>query len=79
MLEHMGNYDLSKLYLYYCLSFHILWLRLTILNLISFSRINLQWTLLAFPTLLSKRIFKLKRPLTEKLKFKHINGVFGMF
>ena len=43
-------------------------LHLVILNSIKVSKINLQRTQ-----------FKLGRPSTEKIKFKHLDGVFEMF
>ena len=40
------------------------------LTIMEFSKNNLQWSCLP--------IFRLERPLTEKVKFKHLDGVFEM-
>ena len=46
------------------------YVHLTISNIIIVSENNLEWSCLS--------TFNLERPLTEKLKFKHFDGVFGM-
>ena len=52
---------------------------LMILNLVMVSKINLQWGCFLIFSYIPCKQPKLQRSLTEKLKFKHLDGVFGIF
>lgn len=54
-------------------------LHLMILNLTVVSKINLKWPVYQVFSTSSFKQFKLERPEMEKLKSKHLDGVFEIF
>ena len=72
-LKGLKQFVRQILFISYFMSF-----RLTILNLTVLSKINLQWLYWLF-SIFSCKTFKSERPWMNKLTFKHLNKVFGIF